>query len=139
MSSKAARKQRRRERERLLRESARPHVSIPEPVFCAEADLERIVEHLVTISVALDELEVAAEDSRTRWAAADHVDELRLALEEIHETARSWRARLSALEERVARFRQLGDHYHLVGGRLMRLVPVEEAYADPVPNDDIPF
>lgn len=130
----------------LERSRSAPHTPVEDGRFasqhvsCAEADLDVLAGHLSTLACVLHDLEHAARDARRRWALADHVAELQLAFEEIDDSAAGWSAHLAALEARIQRVRELDEHYHLVGGRLMRLVPVEQTYGDGAePNDDIPF
>lgn len=110
-----------------------------EPVYCAEADLSGLASRLVTLVDEIEELERAATIARERWASADHIDELRIALHEIQEAARVWRSGLALHLDRIQRFRDAGDHYHLVGGQLLRLVPASAGFDAAHPDDDIPF
>jgi len=134
MSNKAARR-RHREQQRL-----RALESLPKEdrhVACADAEVAAIDDLLDEAGEILRELAWAATNARERWPATADTDELRAMLDAIRGVAAECRTKLAATGDRITRFHDAHPHLHIAGGRVVRMVPVQDDASGP--DDDIPF
>jgi hypothetical protein len=135
MSNKAARRRRRQQQRLRELEDVPPEL---DHVACADADLASIDGLLDDAHDVLHELAGAAASARQSWPPEAETDELRALLEAVHHAATESRNKLAAARERAARYRDAEHHLHVLGGRVVRMVPVVEDEACDA-TDDIPF
>ena len=111
-------------------------------MVCADADLAVLAALLDEATELLTELGATASAARDGWPIVPQTDELRGLFEAARNTAIDSRAKLMTLHDRVGRYRETGRHYHVAGGRVVRMVALADEASpspSPYPDEDIPF
>jgi hypothetical protein len=137
MSSKAARRRRAREQRREREAEERMADLAPEHVACVDTDLATMAAHFEDALDVLAELAARTKVAKHQWPPVPDLRPLHVMIEEIEVTVRASRESLIAARDRVARFRDAPDHFHLVGDRVVRMV--EAPYVAPECFEDLPF
>ena len=155
MTSKAARKRRRLEEERLRLQSLEARGT--SHTQCSDVALSQLEVLLGEAHVLLGQVINHAERARGAWPKVPAAYELRATFDEVASAAASYRAKLAAAHERTRRFLRSGVHLHLCEDLPVRMVPlvaqagdttmsrVDVKYASEedgfrsLPEDDLPF
>jgi hypothetical protein len=150
MSSKARRRrkqqqeqQRRRQQQgarRFFEEGARDDVESPrESVACADADLALIDGMLDEVLEVLTDLRDISAGSYEDWPDVPEASELRAVFDFVRTISADCRSKLFAARDRVERFKDGGNHLHVIGERVVQLAVVNAEHSSSHPDDDIPF
>lgn len=148
MSSKARRRRRQQQerqrqqqgRRRFFEEGARDEVEPPrESVACADADLALIDVMLDEVLDVLTDLRDVSAGSYEEWPDVPQASELRAVFDSVRTISADCRSKLFAARDRVERFKDGGNHLHVIGERVVQLAVVDAEHSSSHPDDDIPF